>query len=64
MTTLKIFALAILIVISVFLILDAICIGYAVKNAMNKKAEYTKTLGVEFLCIFLWGICFAILILA
>ena len=63
MTILKILALATLIVISVFLILDGISIWFAVRNAMKKKVEYSKTLSAEFLCLFLWGICFAILIL-
>jgi hypothetical protein len=62
MTVLKIFALATLILVSVYLILDGISIGFAVRNSMKTKVPYQKTLTLEFLSIFLWGICLAILI--
>ena len=61
MTVLKIFALATLILVSVYLILDIVSIIFAVRKSMETKVPYQKTLTLEFLSIFLWGICLAIL---
>jgi hypothetical protein len=62
MTVLKIIALTILIVLSVYLIIDGIFIGKGMHYAINNKIKYEKTLGTEAIMLFIWGLCLSCLI--
>lgn len=62
MVILKIFAFAILMVLSVYLIADAVCIAIAMRKAIKDKERYEKNLSLEFVCLFFWGVCLGVLI--
>ena len=62
MIVLKIIALTILIVLSVYLIIDGIFIGKGLHHAIKNKIKYEKTLGIETIIIFIWALCLSCLI--
>jgi NADH:ubiquinone oxidoreductase subunit 3 (subunit A) len=63
MTVLKIIALTIFIVLTVWLAIDGIFIANGLRYAMENKIKYEKTLGSEMVMLFIWALCLSCLIL-
>ena len=63
MIVFKIIVLTIFIMLSVFLLIDGIITGIALRAAIKQKLEYEKKLGVEMIMLFIWSLCLACLIL-
>jgi NADH:ubiquinone oxidoreductase subunit 3 (subunit A) len=62
MTVLKIIALTIFIVLTVWLVIDGIFIAKGLRYAMENKIKYEKTLGIETIILFIWALCLSCLI--
>ena len=59
MIVFKIIVLTIFIILSVFLLIDGIITGIALRAAIKQKLKYEKKLGVEMIMLFIWSLCLA-----
>lgn len=63
MIVLKIIALTIFIVLTIWLTIDGISIYKSLRYAIEHKVKYEKTLGAETIMLFIWSLCLSCLII-